>query len=82
MEPIDYPEKIVEVPLTHHSGAMSPPCQRVTKKMMDILEDGGTKAGGLCSVGIISTSGAQAAEQDFKDSLAERSIRRASYFGV
>lgn len=82
MEPIDYPEKIVEVPLTHHSGAMSPPCQRVTQKMMDILEDGETKAGGHCSVGIISTSGAQAAQQDSKDSLAERSIRRASYFGV
>lgn len=62
MELIDHAEKVVKVPLAYHSEAISPPYQSVTQKMMDIPKDGGTKkTGGLRSVRIISTSGAQLA---------------------
>lgn len=60
MELIDHAEKVVKVPLSYHSGAISPPYQSVTQKMMDIPKDGGTKkTASLGLVRIISTSGAQ-----------------------
>lgn len=82
IEPIDHTEKVFKVPPTHHSGAISPPCQGMAKQVMNVPEGGSTEAGGLQPVRAIATVMLKRCQQDSKYYPAGHLIKRASYSRV